>query len=152
MKTCNYCDCTLWLWLSRISLKHLKYYFSLIIPASANAYYIYEPFQKMKLNHTRIDVFIDDNDDLANDVVRKRLMDMFNCQFQPKANKRKSKMSTQCSESSSRVIKTIRVRYNTLKSWIQDTDIKVFFLFPILKWHLLIVSDYTFGSWSTRNT
>ena len=120
----------------------------MIIPASANAYYIYEPFQKMKLNHTRIDVFIDDNNYVANDIVKKRLLDIFNCDFQPKANNRKSKMTTNCSDSSPRVIKTIRVRFDTLKFWVKDTDIKVDIHFPIFGCELIVklALDYTFGS------
>ena len=82
----------------------------------------------MNLNHTRIGVLIDGHDYEANEIVKTKLLDIFNCEFQPQENRRKSKMTGKCSDSSPRVIKTIRVRFDTLKYWIQDTDIKVHFL------------------------
>ena len=104
----------------------------MVISASANAYYVYEPFAKMKLNHTRIDELIDGHDYEANKMVKTRLLDIFNCEFQPKENIRKNKRTGKCSDSSPRVIKTIRVRFDTLNYWVKDTDIKVCFFFDVV--------------------
>ena len=52
--------------------------------ASDNAYYVFEPLQLMKINGTSIEELISKNDHKANEKAKKRLLDLFNCDYQHK--------------------------------------------------------------------
>ena len=50
-----------------------------MMSAHDNAYYMFEPFWKMKVNKTPLDDLIDDNDQLASKAIENVLNKIFNC-------------------------------------------------------------------------
>ena len=87
--------------------------------------YVYEPFFGVFINGTDIKDFIERNDVAASQLIRQNLTDLFDCRTLYVKRREKHKNIKNCQKIPARVIKTIRVRYNQVESWIGRTDIKV---------------------------
>ena len=90
--------------------------------------YVYEPFYGVSINGTDIKDIINRNDVIASDFVKQTLEDLFECKTTYEKRKREHKNQETCEKNIARVIKTIRVRFNQIESWIQQSDIKVFIM------------------------
>ena len=90
--------------------------------------YVYEPFFGLNVNGTDIKDLMARNDVIASDLVRSHLTDLFECRATYDKRKAEQKGTKTCSTNDMRVIKTIRVRFNQMKSWIQQSDVKVHLL------------------------
>ena len=88
--------------------------------------YVYEPFFALNINGTDIKDIMARNDVIASHLVRHHLTDLFECRTSYEKRKTEQKGIKTCETNDMRVIKTIRVRYNQIKSWIQQSDIKVY--------------------------
>ena len=116
---------------------------STYLSASPNSYFIDEPFQRITVDKIELDVLLNNDNTMANNFVKIMLKDLFKCNYQPDRisvwnldtenykryiplfQSRKIKNVGNCHKSSVKIIKVIRVRYKTIKSWIADTNIKV---------------------------
>ena len=87
--------------------------------------YVYEPFFDVSINGTDVQKIINRNDVTASSLIRQNLTDMFDCRSYYLRRPREQKNLKTCHENPARVIKTIRVRYTHVKSWIHQSDIKV---------------------------
>ena len=87
--------------------------------------YVYEPFFGVSINGTDIKDLIERNDLAASNLIRQNLTDLFDCRTFYVKRRGQHKNVRNCKKSLARVIKTIRVRYHQLESWIRQSDIKV---------------------------
>ena len=87
--------------------------------------YVYEPFFGVSINGTDIQNIINRNDVAASNLIKKNLTDLFDCRTTYDKRPATHKNTKNCPKNPTRVIKTIRVRYNQVKSWIGRSDIKV---------------------------
>ena len=99
-----------------------------LMSASRDAYYIYEPFKKT--HGGKLDEELDKQTPEAINLVRESITGIMKCGKEAVAEATKvtcnwGKKVEKCVESRTRVIKTIRLRYSSVQSWIKDTDIKV---------------------------
>ena len=58
-------------------------FLSSILSASPNSYFIDEPFQRIEIDKTELDVLINNNNTMANAMVKIMLENLFNCNYQP---------------------------------------------------------------------
>ena len=87
--------------------------------------YVYEPFFDVSINGTDVQKIINRNDVTASNLIRQNITDLFDCRTYYVKRPREHKNVETCQENPVRVIKTIRVRYTHVKSWIERSDIKV---------------------------
>ena len=87
--------------------------------------YVYEPFFGVSINGTDIKDLIERNDLAASNLIRQNLTDLFDCRTFYVKRRGQHKNVRNCKKSLARVIKTIRVRYHQVESWIRQSDIKV---------------------------
>ena len=113
---------------SYLNLRSGSSFLGSLMSAGEEVTYIYEPLYKVSVNGTKIENLED------MEYVRKFLRDLFQCGISFKKRKNQYRISKParlhknietCKTSKARIIKTIRVRYNHLESWIQWSDIKV---------------------------
>ena len=88
--------------------------------------YVYEPFFGVSIAGADIQNIINRNDVTASSLIRQNLTDLFDCRTYYLRRPQRHKNVKTCQQNLARVIKTIRVRYHQVKSWIQRSDIKVF--------------------------
>ena len=87
--------------------------------------YVYEPFFEVSLPGTDVQNIMNRNHVTASKLIRRNITDLFDCRtYYVKRFKRHKNVKT-CQKNPARVIKTIRVRYRHVKSWIEGSDIKV---------------------------
>merc|ERR1712198_705798 len=100
--------------------------------ASRNTLYVFEPFMKVRINNNSINSLQLGQDNNVVSTIHSVLNRIFNCKKIPWLERHfQSKNVERCSETSSRVVKVIRVRFFTmlkLKDWIIQSDIKVIHL------------------------
>ena len=87
--------------------------------------YVYEPFFGVSINGTDIQNMINRNEVTASNFIKKNLTNLFDCRTSYDRRPQLHKNMKNCQKNSIRVIKTIRVRFNQVKSWIRRSDIKV---------------------------
>ena len=98
-----------------------------LMSAGTRSFYIYEPFQQMRLRGASMHNLLERNDNRAINTARDTVNKILDCRLRLnnfRFNRDKSKTEN-CKDSTSRVIKTIRLRYASVKDWIRDSDIKV---------------------------
>lgn len=90
--------------------------------------YVYEPFFDVSINGTDIQNIINRNDVTASNLIRQNITDLFDCRTYYVKRPGQHKNTKNCQQNPARVIKTIRVRYIHVKSWIERSDIKLIHL------------------------
>ena len=96
-----------------------------LMSAGDTVTYVYEPFFGLNINGTDIKDILARNDVIAPDFVRRHLSDLFECKTSYDKRKSLHRNMESCKTNQARVIKTIRVRYDQMESWIKRSDIKV---------------------------
>ena len=111
-----------------------------IMSASSNSFYYFEPFEGMTINKKDFqDDYTDKYNEAASFIAEVILKNLFECRLtKTEENKHQKKTDqancigilcgkhlTDCNSTTSRFVKVIRLRYFTLKPWIENSDIKV---------------------------
>ena len=111
-----------------------------IMSASSNSFYYFEPFEGMTINKKDFqDDYTDKYNEAASFIAEVILKNLFECRLtKTEENKHQKKTDqancigilcgkhlTDCNSTSARFVKVIRLRYFTLKPWIENSYIKV---------------------------
>ena len=97
-----------------------------LMSAGSSAYYLFEPYKNMRFKGNRLDDMLDVEDPEAIELAKNIFLGIFDCKTYNHTTKRRSRGKVKrCDIAKSIVVKSIRLRYSSVQTWINDTDVKV---------------------------